>query len=282
MSYKTILVHVDQTESTAARLRLAAQLAAAQDAHLSAVATTGVAQVILQNAALDSVDPNLGIYFDLLRERAQAALQAFEPIARQAGVRSYDSRLVNTDAAGEFITQARASDLIVLGQNDPHSPSPTVSRDFPQYSLIHAGHPLLIVPYAGEFAHIGQRILVAWNGSLESARAVSAAMPLLKRAQSVDVVVLNATMSGATADASAEAPGADIVRNLKRHGVKAELSLQRASTDVGNTLLSLAADLNSDLLVMGGYGHSRFRELLLGGATRTVLEAMTVPVLMVH
>ncbi len=279
MSYKTILVHVDQTAPTAARIRLAAQLAAQQEAHLSAVATTGVAQVILQNSALETVDPNLGIYFDLLRERAELALKQFAPLAHDAGVRSCDSHLVNTEAAGEFIALARSSDLIVLGQTDAQALSPTVGRDFAQAVMMQAGRPVLIVPYAGHFLNLGQRVLVAWDGSLEAARAVSAALPLLKRAKMVDVVVLNAP---AVPDVSAEVSGADIVANLKRHGVTAELSLQRTGTDIGNALLSLAADLNSDLLVMGGYGHSRFRELLLGGATRTVLEAMTLPVLMAH
>ncbi len=279
MSYKNILVHVDQTMPTAERIRIAAQLAVELGAHLSAVATTGVEQIILQSAALEYADPKLGIYFDLLQERAREALQQVEPLVRQMGVRSFDSQLVNAEAGGDFITLARTSDLIVLGQNDPQAPSPTVSRDFPQYVLMHAGHPVLLVPYAGHFPGIGQRILIAWDGSLEAARAVSAALPLLQRAQTVDVVVLNAPTAH---DAHAALPGADIVRNLKHHGIAAELSVQRTGINIGNALLSLAADLSSDLLVMGGYGHSRFRELLLGGATRTVLESMTVPVLMAH
>lgn len=279
MSYKTILLHVDETAPTAERIRVAARLATAFDAQLSAVATTGVARLVLQSSALDYADPNLGIYFDELRARARDALQQFEPLARAAGVRRHDRRLVDTEAGGDFISLARASDLIVLGQSDPQSPSPTVSADFPQYVLMHAGHPVLIVPHAGTFPKTGDHILVAWDGSLEAARAVSAALPFLQRARTVDVVVLNAP--GAS-DPQAELPGADIVRNLVRHGVAAELSLQRTGTDIGSALLSLAADLSSDLLVMGGYGHSRFRELLLGGATRTVLQAMTLPVLIAH
>ena len=282
MSYKTILVHVDATAPTLERIRIAARISAAQDAHLSALATTGVAQVLFQSSALEFSDPNLNVYFETLRKRAHDALLPFEPLAQNAGVRSFDSALVNDETGGGFIAHARTSDLIVLGQTDPNAPSPTVSRDFPQYVLMNAGHPVLLTPYVGSFPEFGQRVLVAWDGGVEAARAVSGALPLLKAAQSVDVILLNAASVFAPQEPSAPHYGADLLQYLGRHGVHAEISRQRTKTDIGSTLLSLAADMSSDLIVMGAYGHSRFRESLLGGATRTVLEAMTVPVLMAH
>ena len=112
-----------------------------------------------------------------------------------------------------------------------------------------------------------------------AAPAVTAAIPLLKRAQNVDVVVFNPDSRG---DAHGEMPGADIGLYLARHNIKVNVVRQKTDIDVGNALLSIATDLGSDMIVMGGYGHSRFREILLGGVTRTVLESMTVPILMAH
>ena len=139
---------------------------------------------------------------------------------------------------------------------------------------------MLVVPYAFERRPVGRRVLVAWNASREAARAVSDALPLLKRAGQVDVVAFEPGKSGA---AHGEEPGADIALYLARHGVKVTVSrVDAPDLDVGNQLLSRAFDLSADLIVMGAWGHSRLRELVLGGVTRTVLESMTVPVLMAH
>jgi nucleotide-binding universal stress UspA family protein len=140
-----------------------------------------------------------------------------------------------------------------------------------------AGRPVLMVPYAGRFPDTGKRVLIAWNAGREAARAVTDAMPLLSKAQSVEVVAF-----GEGGD-HGEVPGADLALFLARHGVKATAARQHApGVDIGNQILSRAADVNADLIVMGAYGHSRLRELALGGATRSVLDAMTVPVLMAH
>jgi nucleotide-binding universal stress UspA family protein len=137
---------------------------------------------------------------------------------------------------------------------------------------------VLFVPYTGRFRDIGKRVLVAWNASREAARAVSDALPILAQAQSVEVVAFDP--DGAD---HGEVAGADIALFLARHGVKASAARQSApDIDVGSQILSRVADSNADLLVMGGYGHSRLRELALGGATRTVLDSMTLPVLMAH
>ena len=151
--------------------------------------------------------------------------------------------------------------------------------DFPEYVVINSGRPVLIVPYAGRFDTFGKRVLVAWDASISATRAVTAALPLLRRADAVEIVVFNADVQD---DAHGEQPGADIALYLARHDVKVNVVRQNSKIDIGNALLSMTNDLNSDLMVMGGYGHSRFREILLGGVTRTVLESMTVPVLMAH
>jgi nucleotide-binding universal stress UspA family protein len=165
----------------------------------------------------------------------------------------------------------------VIGQ--PHAADASgVEPDFAERLLLSGGRPLLIVPYAGEFGDVGKRALVAWNASREAARAVTDAIPLLREAQGVQIVAFDP--EGA---AHGEIPGADIGLYLARHGIKVTVSQQTApDVDVGNQLLSRAAELGSDLIVMGGYGHSRLRELVLGGVTRTLLGSMTVPVLMSH
>jgi nucleotide-binding universal stress UspA family protein len=262
----------------AVRFARAAMVAVSETAHLIGVASHGVTQFLYQNIALEYNDPNLTVYFDMLRQRAAKALEQFEPAARALGVTSCENRLINDETSNGFVGLARCADLVVIGQPNPAETPISVSRDFAIYVVLHSGRPVLIVPYAGHFEQVGQRILVAWNGSLEAERAIEGALPLLQRARSVEIAVFNAPAP----ERSIELPGADIVAWLRRQGVVAEVSQQRTKADIGNALLSLAADLTADLIVMGGYGHSRFREMLLGGATRTILESMTVPVLMAH
>jgi nucleotide-binding universal stress UspA family protein len=140
------------------------------------------------------------------------------------------------------------------------------------------GRPILILPYAGNITTSGKRILVAWNASREAARAISDALPLLKLAEKVNLIRIHPKHGEHPA-----VPADQLTRYLARQAVKVEVMTEHvADIDVGNELLSRAADLGSDLIVMGGYGHSRLREWVMGGATRTILESMTVPVLMSH
>jgi nucleotide-binding universal stress UspA family protein len=139
---------------------------------------------------------------------------------------------------------------------------------------------VLVVPYTGEFATIGRRPMVAWNARREAARAVSSAMPLLRQAQEVQVTTFNAR---AGRGGHGDMPGADIAAFLARHGVKTTVSGSSSKdVDIGNQMLSRTDEFQADLLVMGGYGHSRAYEFVMGGATRTLLESMTVPVLFAH
>ncbi|WP_394777460.1 universal stress protein [Undibacterium sp.] len=279
MSYQSILVHVDQSRNAEARIRIAADIANAEGAHLIGVAMTGISRWVYANSAPMFADPGMVINLDILKEKAQAALNDFSRIIRSMGVESYETRLVDDEAAGGISMQARYSDLVIIGQTDLDEPEPSVTPDFPEYVLLNCGRPVLIVPYAGHFENIGQRALIAWDAGVQAARAVSLALPLLKRAKIAQVAVFNPDRNPG---AHGEQPGADIALYLARHKVRAEISEHKGQADVGNALLSLATDFASDLIVMGGYGHSRFREILLGGVTRTVLNTMTVPVLMSH
>ncbi|MGZ5859093.1 MAG: universal stress protein, partial [Burkholderiaceae bacterium] len=130
-----------------------------------------------------------------------------------------------------------------------------------------------------QFNHVGQNVLVGWDGSMEATRAITNAIPLLKRAKNVTVVLFN---PASQSDVHGEQPGADIGLFLARHHIKIDVLQKNTNVDIGNAMLSIAADLQSDLVVMGGYGHTRFREVILGGVTMTILNSMTVPVLMSH
>lgn len=278
MSYKTILVHVDESSHASERIKIAAAIAMAQGAHLIGTAATGVSRYLSQTRMLADLDPNLRAHLDFLRQRATRGLTEFEATAQKPGLASFEKRLVDDEAGAGICLQARYADLVVIGQYNPNAMPVVTMPDFPQYVVLNSGRPVLLVPYSGRFDTIGHRVLVAWNESIEATRAVASALPMLKCAAMVDMVMFNARTQLHRQSAQA---GADFSAYLARHGIRTSV-LQRDADDAGNALLTLARNLGSDLLVMGAYGHSRFREILLGGATSSVLEAMAIPVLMSH
>jgi nucleotide-binding universal stress UspA family protein len=282
MSYKTVLVHVDKDKHASERVKLAAQIAMNEEAHLVGAAPSGVSRFIYQSRFIyegGGMATHLDSHLEELRKSAKDSLALFESTVKSIGVQSYEARQVDDEAGAGVSLQARYSDLVVIGQTNLDEPSSTTLPDFPEFVVMNSGRPVLIVPYVGRYDAMPKRVLIAWDASTSATRAVTAAIPLLKRAQNVDVVVFNADNRG---DAHGELPGADIGLYLARHNVKVNVVRQKTDIDVGNALLSIATDLGSDMIVMGGYGHSRFREILLGGVTRTVLESMTVPILMAH
>jgi len=212
-------------------------------------------------------------------EKAAAdASKRFEEAARLAGI-SFETRLFHAplvDAVEMFGRIARRYDLSIVPQEEPNTPP---GRDMIiESALFQSGRPVVIVPYIQKQGVKFDRVMVCWDGSRNAARAVADAMPILQKAKSVEVVVV----IGAHGK-SKELPGADIAHHLARHGLNVQLSeLVADDIDVPNTILSHAADAGTDFIVMGGYGHSRWREFVLGGATRAMLSSMTVPVLMSH
>lgn len=177
------------------------------------------------------------------------------------------------------IEHGRAADLIVASQSDPDWEMSGLF-DAPERLALESGRPVLIVPYAGRFGEIGKRVMVAWSGKREGARAVFDALPLLK---SADKVALLCVVGGDADGESGQLPGAEIAASLARHGVK--VTVRKTMADeigVADEILARLADEGSDLLVMGAYGHSRLREMVFGGVTRHILRHMTVPTLMSH
>jgi len=211
-------------------------------------------------------------------KRAKAAMTAFDEAARRAAV-SAQSRMLDVPVASApdvFAKVARRFDFAVMGQPEPDTPA--LERLLVEAALFDSGRPVLVVPYIQRKGLTLDRVMVAWDGSRSAARAVADAMPLLVRAKATEVV----TVASEPAK-SDEIPGADIAHHLARHDVKVEIdSIVTVETDVASTILSHAADISADFLVMGGYGHSRLREFVLGGVTRGILSSMTLPTLMSH
>ena len=277
MSFKTILVHIDDTKHTQQRIQLAAELALQYQAHLIGVADTGAARFIYQDGNINGVDPSLLSYLDYLHQRATQNIADFNLQVSALGVASHASEITQDDVAGGIGHRARYSDLVIVGQTDPELAMPAVMDNFPEYLVLHSGRPILIIPYAGSFSHIGKRPMIAWDGSRAATRAITDAIPLLQQAQLVQLVSVNPKEN-----ILVEPPATSMAAYLERHGINLEISHHHSTVDIGNALLSLSADLDADLIIMGGYGHSRFRELIMGGATRTILKCMTVPVFMSH
>ena len=273
MSIKSILLHLSQDSRNAARTAAALGLAETHGAHVTALYTMSPPQ--LPAYVMGYVPPDLlQKYVDDARAEAAAEQVRFAAAAKARGIAT-EWRLEEGQPHDILARQARYADLVVIGQPEEDNQAPATA-DLPDELTLTSGRPVLTIPYAGEFDRIGRKILVAWNGSREGARAVHDALPLLKAADEVVVYGVNVS----TAD---HLPGADIAQSLARHGVsvRVEHSVAR-DISVGDALLGALSDEGADLLVMGAYGHSRVRELALGGATRQVLRHMTAPVLMSH
>jgi nucleotide-binding universal stress UspA family protein len=278
MSYKTILVHTDIGTAALERVRLAARLARTFDAHLIGSALTGISRFIPPRVIAEG-GAALAECCAAMRRDAAESLQRFSHIVAEEAVASSEERLIDDDVDGGMALQARYSDLVVVGQTDYNTFMPGKPGDLPEYLLLNSGRPILVVPYVSCRLDLAGDALVAWDGSVEATRAVAGALPLLRRAHGVTVLTLDGGESFPLAVAD---PCNQMVEYLQRHGISARMGRRGYPQRIGDALLSEAADTNASLLVLGGYGQSRFRELLLGGVTATILRSMTLPVLLAH
>lgn len=279
MSYRNILVHLDASERAPTRLKLAMELATRFDAHL-----TGL--FVAFRPEVPSFYVNAGTADDFINQ------ESFRKERRAELEQRFHSEMVHTKAHGTWLDSsehpnivvpkaARLADLTIIGQFDPDDPESLVADQFAENLVLSAGRPVLIVPYAGHFSTIGGRVLVAWNGSREATRALHDALPFVISAEETAVLTVNALDGEPPAT---RIPGVDIAEVIARHGanVITEQIEGMHGASVGEMVLSRAADFGADLIVMGCYGHSRWRELALGGTSRSILRSMTVPVLMSH
>lgn len=277
--YKDILVHIPTERPMRSAIEGSISLAANLNAHLDAVAVgyvaASAAYVIEGGAAVAAV-------FELERERAveraEAALAVFKTEAANAGISyaCHELGAIPADAAGSLGEMARLHDLSIVLQPDPTQGS--FDNDMPREILFQAGGPVLFLPYTFRGAFKAKRIGICWDGSRLAARAVRDAAPFLARAAEIVIITINEADT-----ASGDASASSLAKHLRRRGLSTRtVTLSAARADIQPTILSLAADESLDLLVMGGYGHSRLQERVLGGVTRAMLEAMTVPTLMSH
>jgi nucleotide-binding universal stress UspA family protein len=277
-SLMQLLVHLDASAQVEQRLKAACQIAQAHGA-----AVTALYAVTPSFVELPFV-PELG-------QTAAADLREIDDESRARARATYDQSLTDSSVhmawaeirddpvISLFAKQAFYADLLVLGQHDlSGGPASGVPADFAESVMVASGKPALILPYAGMLpAVIGETAVIAWNATRESALAISAAMPLLQRARRVHVLAWHGE------ETAVDGNLLSLDGYLKLHGVEAVWHSQGDEPPaLGELLLSRACDLEADLLVMGCYGHSRAREWVLGGTSRTVLRSMTLPVLMAH
>ncbi len=274
MAFRDLLVHLDPSKHCPARVKLAALLARRSEAHLTGLYVTP--QLEVPHFLADQFAPAaLDDAFATVAFQRDQTQKIFETVTKEVGCAAEWVEIMG-DAGIVVPAEARQVDMAILGQVDPAEKLPGSDPALPEHVAMGAGRPALIVPYAGEFESIGERILVAWNRSPQAARAVNDALPLLTQAKSVTVLEVDPP-------ADTEESGTDIDRHLRRHGIVAEIARTTGrGIDVADLLLSRAADVSADLIVMGVYGHSRRREIILGGVSRFIFQHMTMPVLMSH
>ncbi len=279
MALKDILVHVDTCRSCPARLRSAVALAKSHGAYLTGIFVIKSPQIpsyVLPQFPLDVLEEQARIS----RQTAAREEETFKSLIDEAGVpgewRCVEGMLVETLAL-----HARYADLVIVGQNDPDSAGSSQGEGLPDRLILSLGRPVLVIPYSGEHAVIGKNILVAWDAGRLAGRAVGDAMPFIEAADTVRILAVDP--DGAEEGGHGDIPCADIGKHLARHGVSVEVeSVPDGDVGEGKMILSRAADRGVDMIVMGAYGHARWRELVLGGVTRHMLGHMTVPVLMSH
>ena len=273
MAYKEVVVHMGPDARSSVRLEAAVALAEHHGGRVTGVYT--LPRLVVPGFA--SFELSTEVYKRLDTEQRALAEEAERQFAERVAKSTAPSewRLMTGDPVEALTTSAHYADITVVGQTDPDDAN-SVSG-LADSVVLGAGGPVLIWPYTGSFSVDAETVMLAWNATREAKRALSDALPLLQQAGKVIVLGID------TGDGR-HIPGAEVGAFLARHGVSVEARHAISSSDLGagDALLSEISDLGAGLLVMGGYGHHRMREVLLGGVTRDILRQMTVPVLMSH
>ena len=277
MSYKTILVHLNDKRRAEAMLEPAIQLATRYNSHLMGLHVDAV--MAAPPLSLTYASSGLGTVAAEERENGEAIAALFTHMTTTGTCVAEWQRLKVPlgDLVSVVVERGRTADLIVAGQADPDwDLSPVL--DFPERLALESGRPVLVIPYVGRYPLIGRNVVIAWKAGRETTRAVFDALPLLKGAENVHILEVKGRADEKTLGADTS-----IAASLARHGVKPTLRTSVApDISVGDEILSRLSDLDADLLVMGAYGHSRMRELVFGGVTRHIARHMTVPTLFSH
>lgn len=275
MAIKDILALLDSDPDVAGPY--ASSLASMFQAHLTAVSLVldPPPSMAIPDASVDLLAP----FLEKARAAAHERLEDFAARSRRLGITT-EFDVIETPAGTTDLTigpLARYFDLTIVRQPDPDTRDER--EGMIEGALFGSGRPVLVVPYIQTPPLRLENVLIAWDGSATAARAVGDAMPLLVRANQIALVT---AADGGEAGDETEMSARRMIRHLARHETVTKFHKLSKAGDVASTLLSYAFDSGADLIVMGGYGHSRFREVILGGATRGILKSMTVPVLMSH
>jgi nucleotide-binding universal stress UspA family protein len=280
LTYRSLLVYLGPDAHCAARTRAAIALARRLDCHLVGVAPTGLIDLPVTEEVAGALAQLADHAWDTLREQAEQATQQFREACRAAGLKSFQALVDEGDKAPSLVRHAHCNDLVVLSQAHPDMPGRAFAQDLVEQVLMNSARPTLTLPYAGPIDTVGTRALVAWDDSREAARAIGDALPLLRLADTVQVV---SWIERGELDEATLRPRLDALHQwLLWQGVTAEVRIESSGIEVAEAMLSRAADLSADLIVMGAYGHARWTERVFGGATRGLLQSMTAPVLMSH
>lgn len=279
MSFKTVLTVFSSTEEVDRVVSYIAPLIAKWDAHLIGVHSEPAASVFATPEGFPDAS-YLQAAIERSQQRASECRQKAEKACKQAGIeiewRTFQSE--SGDNARSALSSAYRADLVVAMQPDPSSESDTYTNI--ETLLFDTGRPVLLVPYAGKAPPEISRVIVAWNGRRESARAVFDSLPFLKAAKEVEVFIVDPQD---TRDQSAPYAGSEIAATIARHGVNVSVIIEKsAGVPIGSLIENRVSDSGADLVVMGAYGHSRLREIIFGGTTRTLLESMPALTLMSH
>jgi nucleotide-binding universal stress UspA family protein len=276
--YPSVFVHFDGSRRTMERVRLAARIAAGQQCRLVGVCAT-FAPDPRWFYRVDHAAQCLQEDRDRRRRVSELLRERFESMVWERATSAEWRNLEGEPLVG-MLREAKEAGLLVAGQLDESDADSFVAPQFLESIILESGRPVLVVPYAGAFETVGTRVLVAWDGGRECARALHDALPLLAGSR-VHLLHANAALHSLHPDAT---PAAAALRLLRDVGAEVSTDYVSAVSDleIGELILSRAADCGADLIVMGAYGHGRFRELVLGGVTKTILSSMTVPVLLAH
>lgn len=276
MTYRTIVVHLDCGNRSHERLALAVRMAAQFHARL-----IGLFALDLYAGMPATADAGSILVEAELQRRERCMDEAHAAFRETCAAHGIAPRWQSSedDAATEVLRAAQDADLVVIGQTNPATRAEDgVRATFDTQVVLTSGKPVLIVPYAGHFEGIGRRTLVAWNAAPEAARALAHALPVLEHSQAVRVVSFDEGVNHRDPD---EAARIAVHAYLLERGVNATVTRYFAEeASPGERILARAHDEHADCIVMGAYGNSRDRQTLLGGATRTIMNSMTVPVIM--
>jgi nucleotide-binding universal stress UspA family protein len=274
-----LLVLLDNSAACAARLHLAMRLARGLDCHLVGLAPTGLID-LPPGSHTAPLASQAAMALDILRDQAEGATQRFSDECHVCGVTSFEAAIDESEKASAVVRHAHCSDLVLLTQAHRGAPDYQATKELVERVILESARPTLLLPHTGRFEHVGERVLVAWDDSREVTRALADAMPVLSRSKRVELVFWRETALADDPTLRSRLDG--VHRWLGLHGVAAHVYTETPHGRLADAVLARAGQMDADLVVMGAYGHPRWSQRVLGGATQDMLAATAIPLLLSH